>query len=1221
MKKLYFLIFLVLLIFTIAPLISKGQDCSHLTATFKPYESRCAATGSIKVFASGGSGSYKYKTVGPVNSNFTTSDSITGLSAGTYLVVVTDIVSNCTFNQSGIVVDGTYNDPRFTLTKTDVSCDNQNNGSIQVSGQQFGRAPFLYSIIAPSTTGIGTSNSNGFFDNLAPGNYTVRMTDSCGGVQTRQITMNGYSWYIDAFNFNKTGCDSATGYIKVIDSKGNISTVSGIPGFSYGIVREPGDTVWSTNPSFIFNLKGRNTFTVVVKDNCGEVKKKDASLIIIPVIGTIVISKKKCNSFIATVIGTTNFFNPNYCLFDNSNTLISCNTTGIFTNLAYGSYCINAHDSCTDTTITTCFTSTPPPLSINNTVQITNKICASFTGSIIGQLNLTSPSYCLLDSTNVIIRCNTNGIFNNLPYGKYCIKVTDGCRDTTIITCFSAIKPIPFIPAIITPNYTSCTKFGIIVGGNNLTAPQYCLYNNLNVVIACNTTGIFDNLPSGSYCATVHDSCFDTTITRCFTAGPPPIINDIITAITNKTCSTFTVSASSVNIKNAWYCLYSASDSLINCDSSGVFNSLPYGAYCLKVKNDCPDTSFTKCFTGQPNYPSVNNTVNFTNTTCATFSAKITGQTNLTNPNYCLYDSVGGQIICNTSGQFDNLAYGKYCIKIVNTCYDTTILRCFTALPKAVKIAVSTAPSCSYNFAKFSINVSSGALPFNVKIYTASGSLFFNNNYTTNNITIDNIPGTVAGQQYKIFVADNCGTKDSATLNAVKSYVDHTASPSGKCPSGTFVNGSGDINSTAATNMGSLTVRVINKDNTALSPQLSPNTVSGGVYTFQDLGPGTYILSYKANDPCNIYLFDTVVVSPYSYPTLGRSSGYQCDVNGFSMGAVVSNGVGPFAYEIIGSSPSTPSIVAPPQSSPIFFINNGTNYSLVRLRAVDGCGNGTLNDASILPLANNGIVNTYNCFQIATTLSIDTVYGSTYSWYKKATNSSTDSVYLGSSESYYIPKVLPSDTGIYVCNLIVNGGCITRSYTYHLDGSCNHPLPITLQDFKGKFITNTVLLNWKTALLPNVKTFIVERNNGNNDFAEIGRVKCDYTVSAGLYSLLDPEPKNKNYYRLKFIYLDGTFSYSNTVALHKNVSFGHVQVYPNPVHDVLNIDFKGIYGHGYKITLLSTLSQVVKEIKFTSTYSNYLQIIRTKNTSSGMYILKIIDMVTNEETSQRIIFR
>ena len=230
-------------------------------------------------------------------------------------------------------------------------------------------------------------------------------------------------------------------------------------------------------------------------------------------------------------------------------------------------------------------------------------------------------------------------------------------------------------------------------------------------------------------------------------------------------------------------------------------------------------------------------------------------------------------------------------------------------------------------------------------------------------------------------------------------------------------------------------------------------------------------------------------------------------------------------------------------------------------------------------------------------------------------------MYLGSSESYYIPKVLPSDTGIYVCNLIVNGGCITRSYTYHLDGSCNHPLPITLQDFKGKFITNTVLLNWKTALLPNVKTFIVERNNGNNDFAEIGRVKCDYTVSAGLYSLLDPEPKNKNYYRLKFIYLDGTFSYSNTVALHKNVSFGHVQVYPNPVHDVLNIDFKGIYGHGYKITLLSTLSQVVKEIKFTSTYSNYLQIIRTKNTSSGMYILKIIDMVTNEETSQRIIFR
>ena len=146
MRKIYFLVQLVLISFSIFPIVTKGQDCSLLSATFATYESRCAATGSIKVFATGGSGSYQYKTIGPVNSNYTTADSLTGLSAGVYSVVVTDIVSNCTFIQSGLIVPGSYQDPRFALTKVDVSCDGINNGAIIVTGQQFGRSPFSFSI-------------------------------------------------------------------------------------------------------------------------------------------------------------------------------------------------------------------------------------------------------------------------------------------------------------------------------------------------------------------------------------------------------------------------------------------------------------------------------------------------------------------------------------------------------------------------------------------------------------------------------------------------------------------------------------------------------------------------------------------------------------------------------------------------------------------------------------------------------------------------------------------------------------------------------------------------------------------------------------------------------------------------------------------------------------------------------------------------------------------
>jgi len=165
MQKIYFFVQLALCFCTVFPKFSNGQNCTALTATFNTYESRCAATGSISVYASGGSGSYKYKTLGPVNTNFTSSDSITGLSAGVYTVIVSDLITNCTFTKSNIVVPGSYQDPRFILTGINVSCDNGNNGSITVGGQQFGTAPFAYTIVSPSPMGVGKTNSSGIFNN------------------------------------------------------------------------------------------------------------------------------------------------------------------------------------------------------------------------------------------------------------------------------------------------------------------------------------------------------------------------------------------------------------------------------------------------------------------------------------------------------------------------------------------------------------------------------------------------------------------------------------------------------------------------------------------------------------------------------------------------------------------------------------------------------------------------------------------------------------------------------------------------------------------------------------------------------------------------------------------------------------------------------------------------------------------------------------------------
>ena len=312
MRKIYFavpIIFAYCTLFLLLPNFSKGQACGSLTATAISYESRCTATGSIKVFASGGSGSYKYKVNGPVNTNFTSSDSVTGLAAGIYSVTVNDIVTNCTFIKNNVAVFGNYNDPRFSMNGFDVTCENGNNGHIALNTQNFGRAPYGYAIVAPSPMGIGTTNTTGTFNSLVAGFYTIRLTDSCGGIQTRIVTINNYTWKIDSFSFRKISCDMVVGSITASDSKGNISTFGGLPGFTYGVVRAAGDTIWSSNAAFSFNLSGQNTFEVIVKDSCGKIKKGIATVNFKPTVSANVsIYNAGCSTFTAALAGVRNFF-------------------------------------------------------------------------------------------------------------------------------------------------------------------------------------------------------------------------------------------------------------------------------------------------------------------------------------------------------------------------------------------------------------------------------------------------------------------------------------------------------------------------------------------------------------------------------------------------------------------------------------------------------------------------------------------------------------------------------------------------------------------------------------------------------------------------------------------------------------------------------------------------------------------------------------------------
>jgi hypothetical protein len=322
-----------------------------------------------------------------------------------------------------------------------------------------------------------------------------------------------------------------------------------------------------------------------------------------------------------------------------------------------------------------------------------------------------------------------------------------------------------------------------------------------------------------------------------------------------------------------------------------------------------------------------------------------------------------------------------------------------------------------------------------------------------------------------------------------------------KCPSSAWQNGSGDLSVTCNSNYYSVSPMLIKKNSAVFNAGYSSS--SGTNFVFSDLEPATYVIQYSMQN-CTGKVYDTVTINPYTFPNQSRSAVYQCNDNSFSLSAAVSGGVGPFSYEIMGSIPSSPSIVTASQASAVFNINNGTTYSLIRLRSIDACGNAALNDVSVLPLQNIVAKANTTCMYTDVTLSVDTIPNASYKWYRKT--SSSDSVLLVDDLAYNIPFLEPEETGTYVCRISVNDDCLVRLAYFELTGDCGHTVLPAVVQLKGKKTSVGHQLSWSSSL-KNDTEFVVERKEqGMNEFLPIGRVKAQ--ASGGTYMFTDNLPQN-----------------------------------------------------------------------------------------------------------------
>jgi len=142
-------------------------------------------------------------------------------------------------------------------------------------------------------------------------------------------------------------------------------------------------------------------------------------------------------------------------------------------------------------------------------------------------------------------------------------------------------------------------------------------------------------------------------------------------------------------------------------------------------------------------------------------------------------------------------------------------------------------------------------------------------------------------------------------------------------------------------------------------------------------------------------------------------------------------------------------------------------------------------------------------------------------------------------------------------------------------------LPIELKSFTGSSYDCNTQLTWQTASERNFSHFEIQKSHNGINFHNIGRVVSinDEDSDGGSYNYTDSENiKPINYYRLKSVDKDYTFTYSDIIAVKSDCS-PTVNVYPNPVKgDLLSIQLVTLTSaDNVKIYITDQFGRVVDE--------------------------------------------
>lgn len=408
---------------------------------------------------SGGIAPYTYSIDGV---NFGTATNFTGLTAGTYSIIIKD-ANNCTFSTNAITFNPLNYPTDIVFTATQATCPAlTTNVTLNITG---GIAPYTYQIIAPTAINNGNNNT---FAGLSAGTYTFLVTDATGCTYQENYTINSI-----------VPIDVIGQSISSITCFGNndgslVFTVAASNTYNYQVTNSTGTVVASGNNvtlnTITVNGLPASSYTMVVTDRVTQCSDTVAIAIQQPANAlsfTISVNPITCiSNGAAAITAIGGWGGYQYLLTQPDGTLLGYQNSAVFSNLTQaGTYTVSVKD------INGCIVSNTfnltTPASLVAAIAPSSNLCYDADGASIA-VAVTGGVVPYTYSVNGNTAQNSN-IFSHLTPGNYTITITDayGCTTTVSQTIY--------------PEFTSSV---------DLTKGLDCT-TNPNALISGNVTGGF----------------------------------------------------------------------------------------------------------------------------------------------------------------------------------------------------------------------------------------------------------------------------------------------------------------------------------------------------------------------------------------------------------------------------------------------------------------------------------------------------------------------------------------------------------------------------------------------------------------------------------------------------------------------------------------------------------------------------------------------------------